>query len=253
MVYGLDEADRRILYALMTDARGTTAPDIAEELGVSATTVRNRIAKLEEAGVITGYHAKVDFERADGRIANLYVCNAPVAERETFAAKAAAVPGVVHVRELMTGRSNLHVLAVGENTLDLRRITRAIAHLGIEIEDEDLVQTETHLPYAPYAFGTDEHHERLSDFLSLTGDAEIVEVTVHEAAQITRTTLESAGRRGLLAPGSLVIAIQRDDEVVTPSGDTRIEAGDRVTIFSRGGVTDEMLDAFRASGHGRDG
>ena len=148
MVYGLDEVDRRILYGLMVDARGTSAPELADDLDVSPATIRNRIGKLEAAEVITGYRAGVDFERAEGRIANLYLCNAPVADRETYAARVQAVPGVVHVRELMTGRRNLHVLAVGKDTRDLRRVARAISALGIEIEDEDLVQTETHVPYA---------------------------------------------------------------------------------------------------------
>lgn len=49
----LDDIDRRILYYLRVDARNTTAPMIAEEVDVSAATIRNRINQLEEKGVIT--------------------------------------------------------------------------------------------------------------------------------------------------------------------------------------------------------
>lgn len=244
MVYGLDEVDRRILYGLMVDARGTSAPELADDLDVSPATIRNRIGKLEAAEVITGYRAGVDFERAEGRIANLYLCNAPVADRETYAARVQAVPGVVHVRELMTGRRNLHVLAVGKDTRDLRRVARAISALGIEIEDEDLVQTETHVPYAPYGPGDTSGHERLDEFVRLAGGAEIVEVTVEERAPIADRTLSSARDRELLANGALVIAVRRDDDLLTPNGDTRLEAGDRVTLFSSPDVAAGTLDAF---------
>ncbi|MGZ0746530.1 winged helix-turn-helix transcriptional regulator [Haloparvum sp. AD34] len=244
MSYRLDDLDRRIIHALMDDARGTSAPQIAEAADVTPGTVRNRIGRLEEAGVITGYHAAVDFEQADGRLRNLYLCNAPVAEREKLAAKVRAIPGVVNVRELMTGRRNLHVLAVGEDTTDLRRIARAITGIGVEIEDEDLVQSETHHPYTPYS--PDEGRQgSISDFVSLSGGSEVAEMTVSEDAPIAGLTLATASRRGIISDDALVIAIERDDEVRTAHGDTTVEAGDVVTIFSRGGVDDEELAAFR--------
>jgi len=241
----LDEIDRRVIYELMADARNTSAPKIAEAVDVSPATIRNRIDRLEESGVITGYHAAVDFEAADGRLTNLYLCNAPVAERESYASKVRAVPGVVNVRELMTGRRNLHVLAIGETIDDLRRIARAISGLGIEIEDEDLVQTESVHPYSPYGPEPEEERKTLSDFTSLAGGSEIVEVTAGEEAPIVGRQLAQASRRGIVDDDTLVIAIERDRKVLTPHGETRIEAGDLVTLFSRGGISDEMLAAFR--------
>lgn len=241
----LDEIDRRVVYELMADARNTSAPEIATAVDVSPATIRNRIDRLEDAGVITGYHATVDFEAADGRLTNLYLCNAPVAERESFASKVRAIPGVINVRELMTGRRNLHVLAIGETIDDLRRIARAISSLGIEIEDEDLVQTESVHPYAPYGPDTSEERKTLSDFTSLAGGSEIVEVTVGEGAPIVGRQLSQAGRRGILDEDTLVIAIERDGMVLTPRGETRIETDDLVTLFSRGGIDDETLSSFR--------
>jgi len=241
----LDEIDRRVIYELMADARNTSAPKIADAVDVSPATIRNRIDRLEEQGVITGYHAAVDFEAADGRLTNLYLCNAPVAERESYASKVRAIPGVVNVRELMTGRRNLHVLAVGESIDDLRRIARAISSLGIEIEDEDLVQTESVHPYSPYGPEPEEERKTLSDFTSLAGGSEIVEVTAGEDAPIVGRQLSQASRRGIVDDDTLVIAIERDGKVLTPHGETRIEAGDLVTLFSRGGISDETLAAFR--------
>lgn len=207
MNHRLDDIDRRVLHALMEDARNAAASALAEELDVSSATIRNRIAKLEEAGILRGYHADVDFERADGRLTNLYLCNAPVADRESVAARVRAIPGVVNVRELMTGRRNLHVLAVGEDIADLRRIARAISGHGAEIEDEDLVQAETHLPYAPYGPDDPEESRTFGDFASLGDGSELVEVTVEEGSRVAGQTLSEVGKRGLLGEDVLVIAI----------------------------------------------
>lgn len=85
MGFRLDDIDRRVIHALMEDARNTSAPDVAESVNVSPGTIRNRINRLEDAGIITGYRAEIDFERADGRLTNLYMGTAPLEERDTIA------------------------------------------------------------------------------------------------------------------------------------------------------------------------
>lgn len=246
MNHRLDEIDRRIIHVLMDDARNVSAATIAGDLNVSPGTVRNRIAQLEEQGVITGYHANVDFERADGRLTNLFMCNAPVSERESIARQALIIPGVINVRELMTGRRNLHVLAVGGETEDLRRIARSLSDLGVELEDEVLVQNETSRAYAPFGPDDQARDAVLTDFISLSGDAEVAEVTVERAAPVAGLTIAEAARREIFDDDTLVIAIERDDAVLTPHGETEIVPDDIVTLFSRGGVSDETLEIFRA-------
>ena len=245
--YRLDEIDRRIIHALMVDARNTSAPMVAEEVNVSAGTIRNRINQLEAAGVIRGYHADVDFERTDRRLTNLFMCNAPFADRETVAGRVRTIDGVVNVRELMGGRMNLHVLAVGENTADLRRIGRSLSELGIEIEDEVLVQNEAFYPYEPFGPEEGGTSKTLADFISLAGGSEVVEVTVRTDAPLAGVRLEDAGSEGFLDEETLVIAIERDGSVLTPRGETEIRPDDIVTVFSRGGVSGETIDAFLGS------
>jgi DNA-binding Lrp family transcriptional regulator len=248
MSYRLDDIDRRIVYELMRDARNTSAPTIADAVNVSPGTVRNRIAQLEDHEVIRGYTAEIDFEQAEGHLTNLYVCNAPVSERKSLARDAGAIPGVINVRELMTGRRNLHVTAVGEDTEALRRITRALSKLGIEIEDETLVEAETDYPYGP--FGPDEKPpaSEPTDFISLAGDANVVDVTVQEGAPIVGRTLEAAVRDGILDDDSLVVAIERGDRVLTPHGTTKVRPDDIVTVLSRSGKTERVLEAFVVDG-----
>lgn len=55
----LDRADTAILVALAQDARISIA-ELARRVGLSAPSVAERIRRLEEVGVITGYAASVD-------------------------------------------------------------------------------------------------------------------------------------------------------------------------------------------------
>src|SRR5262245_11120771 len=55
----LDELGIRLLTALTEDPRQRVT-ELARRLGVSAPTVRERLARLEESGVIRGYRLDVD-------------------------------------------------------------------------------------------------------------------------------------------------------------------------------------------------
>ncbi len=57
-----DPLDLRILALLQEDGRRTVA-DMSGRLGLSPTAVKRRIERLEAAGVITGYSARVDYTR----------------------------------------------------------------------------------------------------------------------------------------------------------------------------------------------
>jgi Lrp/AsnC family leucine-responsive transcriptional regulator len=55
----LDDRDLDIIGALQEDARATYA-DIARRVGLSPSSVHDRVRKLEQAGVIHGYRAVID-------------------------------------------------------------------------------------------------------------------------------------------------------------------------------------------------
>lgn len=55
----MDGVDRRIIAALRSRGRATFA-ELGRQVGLSASAVHERVGKLEQAGVITGYHAVVD-------------------------------------------------------------------------------------------------------------------------------------------------------------------------------------------------
>jgi Lrp/AsnC family transcriptional regulator, leucine-responsive regulatory protein len=55
----LDEVNRRLLAVLEADPRCATA-ELARRVGMSAPAVRERVQRLEHAGVIAGYRTEVD-------------------------------------------------------------------------------------------------------------------------------------------------------------------------------------------------
>jgi len=148
--YPIDDLDRRIIHALQRDARHTSASEIAESLDVSARTVRNRLSKLEDSGVIRGYDVDVDYEAAGYQLHTLIVCTAPIHEREEIARRALDVEGVVAIREVMTGADNVHVEVVGTDGNDLSRIGRDLNDIGLEVVDEDLIRNEYTRPFHPF-------------------------------------------------------------------------------------------------------
>jgi Lrp/AsnC family transcriptional regulator of ectoine degradation len=58
----LDPIDLRILTAIQRDGR-ITQPDLAELVGISPRPCSMRLRKLEKAGIITGYHARLAMHR----------------------------------------------------------------------------------------------------------------------------------------------------------------------------------------------
>jgi trk system potassium uptake protein TrkA len=89
------------------------------------------------------------------------------------------------------------------------------------------------------------------DFMRIGEEAEVFEITVEPDAPITGKTLREADEKGLLEGELLVVAIERDDEgePITPRGNTRVEAGDLLTVYSSKGATPEVTDVF---GHTED-
>ncbi|EMA00412.1 Lrp/AsnC family transcriptional regulator [Haloferax denitrificans] len=143
----LDSTDKRILYYLQQDARGTSSSDIAEKLGLSSSTVRTRLNRLEDTGIVRGYHVDIDYDLAGYPLYTKIICTAPVPERSALANRARDVHGVTAVREIMTGERNVYVNAIGKDHDDLNRITEELDGLGLDIVDEQLIRDEFVCPY----------------------------------------------------------------------------------------------------------
>lgn len=246
MTESLDKIDERILFYLAQDARHTSAPDITADLDVSAATIRNRIKQLEERGVIQGYHANIDYERTNGKLTYLFIGNTDTPQREHLAREVLTVPGVIHVREVMSGRRNLHIEAVGADKAEITRIARDLSNLGVEIESEALVQRDYHTPYQPFGpdSSTSTPTSNLTNLHELAGDARVIDVTVGENAKAEGRRIEALSDEGLLREGLLIVTIERGDEILMPNGETILRAGDIVTVLSQHGAADDFVELF---------
>ena len=148
----LDDVDRGILYLLQVDARNTTSQEIADKVGVSASTVRNRIERLETEGVLTGYHPEIDYEAANFPFRVLFVITAPPCEREETVDRLMDVRGVVDVRAMLTARRNIYAEVVGRSKKDIVRITDAIHDLGVKLESSEIMKQRRTQPFNHFYF-----------------------------------------------------------------------------------------------------
>lgn len=149
----LDDVDRGVLHGLQLDARNTPAQEIGDHVGVSASTVRNRIERLEEQGVIEGYHPKLDYEHAGLPLQMLFVCTASPEHRGEALEEVLEVRGVVDVRETVTGQCNLYVEAVGTDTSDAVRISDELHETGVAVEQSEIVRQHRVQPFNHFGVG----------------------------------------------------------------------------------------------------
>ena len=244
MAHRIDEIDKRILYYLSVDARNTTTSDIAEEAEVTPATIRNRIKQLEEQGVLRGYLADINYKSIESYVKYQFRCTATIPDRKRLAQSALEIHGVLTARELMAGSSNLVITAVGADTGEITQIAHKLSDLGVEIDDESVIEDEYHTPYTPFGPETVPEGPSLTDFMSLAGDAEVVEFTVSEGAKVANMTIEQAVSEGLLADDVLVVGIERDGDVLTPKGKTVIRPEDIVSLFSKSPLKKNSLKVF---------
>lgn len=84
------------------------------------------------------------------------------------------------------------------------------------------------------------------DYMHVGDTAEVFEIHVGQEASIAGKTLADAASEGIIPDDVLVVAIEREDSdnPITPRGDTQIEQGDLVTVYSEQGATPEITDVF---------
>ncbi len=149
----IDETDIELLAILQRDGRASWA-QLAEQVGLSSPSVMERVRKLEQAGVITGYHAMVDAEAVGLDIAAFVGVSVNFAKNGgAFEAMIAELPGVLECHHV-TGRHTLLIKAKARNTAGLEALISRIRMLeGVERTDTMVVmstQTErVTLPLEP--------------------------------------------------------------------------------------------------------
>ena len=124
----MDRTDYKILNILQADSR-TTLKDIGDHVGLTAPAVSERIRKMEEHGVIRGYHIDIDRERLDCNMTG-FILVAPEPEKYAafceFCAKNPAVISHYHV----IGVFNALLRFAVRGTRELDELLSAIKHYG---------------------------------------------------------------------------------------------------------------------------
>jgi trk system potassium uptake protein TrkA len=89
------------------------------------------------------------------------------------------------------------------------------------------------------------------DYMRVGDEAEVFEITVNANSDIAGQTIQQAATENLLPDDVLIVAIERSeaDQPITPRGNTEIQAGDIVTVYSEQGATPDVTDVF---GHFKD-
>ncbi len=121
----LDEIDVVILDILQRQGR-TRRNDLAENVGLSLPSVSDRLHKLEEAGIISGYHATVDPKRVGRDItAFIFVTIDSSRHYASFLEHAATMDEILECHAI-TGEGS-HLLKVRtHNTASLERLLARI-------------------------------------------------------------------------------------------------------------------------------
>ncbi|MFB6071323.1 MAG: TrkA family potassium uptake protein [Halanaeroarchaeum sp.] len=84
------------------------------------------------------------------------------------------------------------------------------------------------------------------DFMRVGDAAEVFEIDVASEAPIAGKSIIEAADEGLVSEEVLIVAIERGEsgELITPRGETEIDPGDRLTVYSGEGATPEVTDVF---------
>ncbi len=112
-MFYLDDLNRQLLDILQEDGR-ISYKDLGERIGLTPPAVADRVRKLEEAGVIRGYRALVDYEALGFPLLCIIRMKVPQSN-ETIDAKIASIPQVVEANRV-TGSDSHVVRARVRNT-----------------------------------------------------------------------------------------------------------------------------------------
>lgn len=80
--------------------------------------------------------------------------------------------------------------------------------------------------------------------MTLSGNAEVAELTVAESAPVVDKTLAETKQEYFLGEETSVITIERDGTIISPRGGTTLKPGDIVTLLSPEGLSPNVLEMF---------
>ncbi len=116
----LDDTDRAILRILQRDAR-TPFSEIARRIDMSSATVHDRVGRLEDEGVIEGYHASVNPKSVGYGVGALVGLRVEQGREEDTLERLREIEGVREIH-LTTGEWDVMLKVVAADTDRLREL-----------------------------------------------------------------------------------------------------------------------------------
>ncbi|MDZ5810126.1 Lrp/AsnC family transcriptional regulator [Halorubrum sp. AD140] len=116
----LDETDRAILRILREDAR-TPFSEIARRIDMSSATVHDRVGRMEDAGVIQGYHAEIDPKAVGYGVGAFVGLRVEQGREEDTIERLREIEGVSEIH-LTTGEWDVILRVVAADTDSLREL-----------------------------------------------------------------------------------------------------------------------------------
>jgi Lrp/AsnC family leucine-responsive transcriptional regulator len=124
----LDKTDWLLLAELQRDGRATYA-ELARAVAMSASAVAERIRRLEEAGVISGYQAVVDPKRVGLTVMAFVRLRYPTGNYRPFHALLDSTPEIVEAHHV-TGEDCFVLKVLARSMRHLEEVTGRISGLG---------------------------------------------------------------------------------------------------------------------------
>lgn len=142
--HALDDIDQHLLRLLQTDAR-ISITELAERVNLSATPCARRVKRLEDSGIITGYHTQTDAQKLGYPLAIFIAISMDrhTAERfQQFESKVQSFEEVISC-SIVTGRTEDYLIKV--RVRDMAHYEEFLLHRLNRIEGVAQVHTSFEL------------------------------------------------------------------------------------------------------------
>ena len=148
----LDSIDRRILVELQDDGRITNV-ELSRRAGISAPACLRRVRRLEEAGIIRGYHADTDPQKLDWEIVFFAIVGLESQKETVLAGFEALVATWPEVREchMIRGGGDFLLKLVARDTAHENQLTQRLtgaSHVS-KVQTLQTIRTSRNLAGVP--------------------------------------------------------------------------------------------------------
>ncbi len=124
----IDSINWKILSILQKNAR-TALKDIADQVGLSSPTVAERIQKMEDAGIIQAYNAKINLDKMGYSLGIYITIKIRFGQTERFEKFIVTVPEISECHKL-TGRDCMLLRGVVKDPKHLEELNIRLAAYG---------------------------------------------------------------------------------------------------------------------------